>query len=79
MCYQGTGREITTRAGYGISGISEGCSTAGTLGPGPCLAGAARTLVFTHHGDAAAALCAGARAADRPACDSERQAAAATL
>src|SRR5581483_6107815 len=55
MCYQGTGREISTRAGYSPAGIAQGCSSAGALGPGPCLAGAARTLVFTHHADAAAA------------------------
>jgi hypothetical protein len=79
MCYQGTGREITTRAGYSVSGIMSGCGTAGALGPGPCLVGAARTLVFTHHDDAAATLCAGAGPMDGPACESERQAAQATL
>jgi hypothetical protein len=78
-CYQGAGREITTRAGDAPKAIAQGCSSAGALGPGPCLVGAARTLVFTHHAGAAAELCAGAGPVNQPACESERQAALATL
>jgi putative copper export protein len=78
-CYQGAGREITTRAGYTPSAILLGCGSAGVLGPGPCLEGAARTLVFTDHDAAAAALCAAGGPVNGPACDSERQAALATM
>jgi hypothetical protein len=78
-CYQGAGREITTRAGYAPAAILSGCGSAGGAGPGPCLEGAARTLVFTGHGAAASSLCAAAGPVNGPACDSERRAALETM
>ncbi len=78
-CFQGTGREIATRAGYDPPEILQECGAAGALGPGPCLVGAARTLVFTGHASAAKALCDAAGPVTGPACERERLAALTTL
>ena len=71
-CYQSLGRDITSRGSPQPSAILQACGSAGALGPGACIDGAARTLVFTSRPAAAQALCQDAPAADRAACDTER-------
>jgi hypothetical protein len=74
-CYQSLGRDITSRGHPDPSSILQSCGSAGALGPGACIDGAARTLVFTSRTAEAAALCLGAPTADRAACETVRLAA----
>jgi len=78
-CYQGIGRELATEAGFTAAPIAGLCAKAGALGPGPCIVGAVRTLVYRGGPGEAASLCADVAAPDRVACDTERATATALL
>jgi hypothetical protein len=78
-CYQGMGRELTSRSGYQPAAVARACNQGAALGPDPCIAGAVRTLVFTGHAEGAAELCRDAPPDDRVSCDAQRSSAAATL
>jgi hypothetical protein len=79
VCYQGMGRDITSRSGYQPAAIVDACGQAGALGPDPCIAGAVRTLVYTRHAEGAAALCGDAPPTARASCEEQRRVAIARL
>jgi len=78
-CYEGMGRELASEAGFAAAPIVGLCDKAGALGPGPCIVGAVRTLVYRGSAGAAASLCTDVAVADRAACDAERANATAQL
>ena len=78
-CYQGMGRELATETGFAAAPVVGLCAEAGALGPGPCIAGAVRALVYFGSPGAAASLCTDVAPPDQAACETVRAAATALL